>query len=313
MKDNPLADPRTADFLRRHGWGNTVEAELLGGGGRHRVVRLRESGRSAVLKLHEAAGVRDAFARELQMHSFIARHLPADVPGVLGTDHEARAILFEWIEGGRMSSRPSRRDVVRMAEFIIRLNSPSVLAAAPDLPDASDAGFSFVGHRECARLRVEELLAVKPDAGVREQMVNFARRELAPALGKFGDSDPLSSAGRNLSPSDFGFHNVLVRPGGSFCFTDFEHAGWDDAAKLAADFLIQPEQVLAAEEAEAFLSELRVSGVFMADFPHRVHALLPLQKVKWTTIILNVFHRPDADEPLLRRRLRKAVDYWAAN
>lgn len=314
MKNNPLTDSRMADFLRRHGWGNAVETEFLGGGGRHKVVRLRESGRSAVLKIHEAVeGTRDAFTRELQMHNFIARHLPADVPGVLGADYEARAILFEWIEGGKVPSPPSRRDVIRMAEFIIRLNRPAVLEAASDLPEASDAGFNFESHRECARLRVEKLLAVKPDSNVREQMMNFVRKELAPALGKFGGSNPMSSAGRSLSPSDFGFHNVLVRSNDSFCFLDFEHAGWDDAAKLAADFLIQPEQVLTAEEADTFLSELRTSEMFGKDFSFRVHALLPVQKVKWTTIILNVFHRPDADEFLLSQRLRKAGDYWAAN
>lgn len=123
----------------------------------------------------------------------------------------------------------------------------------------------------------------------------------------------MSSIGRSLSPSDFGFHNVLVRSNDSFCFLDFEHAGWDDAAKLAADFLIQPEQVLTAEEADTFLSELRTSEMFGKDFLFRVHALLPVQKVKWTTIILNVFHRPDADESLLSQRLRKAGVYWAAN
>ncbi|MBE2179992.1 MAG: aminoglycoside phosphotransferase family protein [Chthoniobacterales bacterium] len=313
MKNDPLADPRAADFLRRHGWGSAVEAEVLGGGGRHKVVRLHEAGRSAVLKVHEAPGIRDAFARELQMHSFIARHLPADVPRILGADHEARAILFEWVEGGKIPSRPTRRDIVRMADFIIRLNCPAVLAAASDIPEASDAGFGFGSHRECARLRVEELLALKPDSGVRGQMMNFVRQELAPALAKLVDFDPLASAGRRLSPSDFGFHNVLVRPSGSFCFTDFEHAGWDDAAKLAADFLIQPELVLAGEDADAFLSELRSSGAFEGGFPQRVRALLPLQKVKWTTIILNVFHRPDADDALLRRRLQKAGEYWAAN
>ena len=314
MKGDPLADPRTVDFLRSHGWSDGVQSETLGGGGRHKVLRLTESDRSAVLKIHETpAGSRDAFARELLVHGFISEQLPADVPKVLGADQSGRAILFEWIEGEKVSGQPSALDVARMAEFIIRLNQPHLLRAALDLPEASDAGFDLKSHHECARRRVETLLSLNPESDIEKQMRDFVRTDLEPALAKMEPFEGPTFARRSLSPSDFGFHNVLVRPDGTLCFTDFEHAGWDDAAKLSADFLLQPDKVLTAQNAETFLSMLCSSGVFGSDLSDRVHILLPIQKVKWTTIILNVFHRPDVDEVLLSQRLQKATEYWAEN
>ena len=115
-----------------------------------------------------------------------------------------------------------------------------------------------------------------------------------------------------LSPSDFGFHNVIRRPDGSFCFLDFEHAGWDDPAKLAADFILQPEAPLSAEAADRFTDALRDGAVFGPQLASRVGRILPVQKCKWTAIILNVFERTAASEESKAARLTKATAYWGS-
>ena len=40
-----------------------------------------------------------------------------------------------------------------------------------------------------------------------------------------------------FSPSDFGFHNALLKDNGKLCFLDFEYFGRDDPVKLMADFI----------------------------------------------------------------------------
>ena len=43
-----------------------------------------------------------------------------------------------------------------------------------------------------------------------------------------------------LSPSDFGFHNILSHHNNLY-YIDFEYAGWDDPYKLIADFILNPD------------------------------------------------------------------------
>ena len=46
-----------------------------------------------------------------------------------------------------------------------------------------------------------------------------------------------------ISPSDFGFHNVINKNNKLF-FIDFEYAGLDDPIKLICDFYCQPDQFI---------------------------------------------------------------------
>ena len=102
---------------------------------------------------------------------------------------------------------------------------------------------------------------------------------------------------RTLSPSDFGFHNTLRRPDGSLTFLDFEYFGWDDPAKMIADFLLHPAMDLSPAAKCAFTRT--VLGHF-SDWPElraRLAAVYPLFGLKWCMILLNEF-RPDQ---MLRR------------
>ena len=43
-----------------------------------------------------------------------------------------------------------------------------------------------------------------------------------------------------FSPSDFGFHNAILKESGDLVFLDFEYFGRDDPVKLMADFIWHP-------------------------------------------------------------------------
>ena len=55
-----------------------------------------------------------------------------------------------------------------------------------------------------------------------------------------------------LSPSDFGFHNVIKKNKKLFFF-DFEYAGMDDPVKLISDFICQPDYQLSKQQSYFFL------------------------------------------------------------
>lgn len=91
-----------------------------------------------------------------------------------------------------------------------------------------------------------------------------------------------------LSPSDFGFHNALKKPDGTFVFIDFEYFGWDDPAKLLADFLHHPAMNLTFKQKINFLNGFIGSELFEEEIFRRLKLIYPVVGLKWCLLILNV-------------------------
>lgn len=314
MKSRFADSQEVRRFLAEEGWQSEHIARQMGAANRHEVFLLESGDRRAVLKIHEpaTAGRRDAFAHEALLHAFYAEQVGDWVPRLIAQDKGSRALLFEHVEGTPMAGGGSSlADVARMAEFILETNRPKVIERARQarIPAASDSGLSSAEHWQCALSRVEALLALPAVDEATVAMQDFVRAELQPALAK-GKPDASRPAEPCLSPSDFGFHNVIRRGNGGFCFLDFEHAGWDDPAKLVADFALQPEAPLTGAAARHFAASFGGAAPFRNGLEERVIRVLGIQKCKWTAIILNVFARSVADSTCKAARLEKAVQYW---
>jgi hypothetical protein len=314
MKSRFADSQEVRRFLAGEGWQGEHIARQMGAANRHEVFLLENGDRRAVLKIHEpaSAGRRDAFAHEALLHAFYAEQVCELVPRLIAQDRDCRALLFEQVEGMQMAGEGSSlADVARMAEFILETNRPEVLERARQarLPVASDSGLSAAEHWQCALSRVDALLALPAADEATVAMQDFVRAELQPALAK-SKPDASRPAEPCLSPSDFGFHNVIRRASGAFCFLDFEHAGWDDPAKLVADFALQPEASLPGAVARHFVDSFGGASPFSNGLEERVNQVLRIQKCKWTSIILNVFARSVADPACKAARLCKAVQYW---
>lgn len=83
------------------------------------------------------------------------------------------------------------------------------------------------------------------------------------------------------SPGDFGVHNTL-QASDEVYFVDWERSGWDDPAKLMADFFHNDEQTLSMQD------KLTVLNAFVAqreswdaDFLNRFYAVSDLVAVEW--------------------------------
>lgn len=102
------------------------------------------------------------------------------------------------------------------------------------------------------------------------------------------------------SPSDFGPHNALMQAAvspavgspaaGSPIFCDFEYAGWDDPAKLMADFYWHLAFDWPVQKRNAVIQPfLRSQTMRDENMQRRYHAVLPLVGLEWVLIALNVF------------------------
>lgn len=270
-------------------------------GGNNTLYQVRTTDEVYVLKLYkmEAADKRDRLGAEWNFLSLLNAEIPdAPVPSALAINREKGLGLFSFIEGEKVDSvNLSDWQLNRACAFIRAINSSAVRKKAGFLEMASEAVFSAEDHLEVlydriARLRQgadlnDDLCALLDDMSLwSEALGNIWKRN-----GLEGELPP---AERCISPSDFGFHNALaIEAQKAVVFIDFEYAGWDDPAKLVADFFFQPQAPVDEQYYPLFLKSAisHICQERRAFHEKRAELLRPVFGLKWCCIVLNPFLR----------------------
>lgn len=300
-------------------WNNVekmLEARLRSlvpcrGGGNNSVFRAAAGDRSYAIKVY---GIPDD--RERLRHEFRALRFLGDggasgcVPLAIACDEQHGLAAYEWIEGEPVT-KYGVAEVRAALALLSTINSFARKAQAAQLPLAADAALSGDAVLDQIGQRLDRFASVaREEPALLEFLAAFhnqAEIERRRFAGRRDSAAVLPAALRVLSPSDFGFHNA-IRRNGSLVFVDFEYFGWDDPAKLSADFVLHPGMRLgSADTKEWFEGVLRLFGGD-ADFAARLRDLYPLFALKWCLIILNEF-LPLAWE---RRRSAAGNRSWGA-
>jgi hypothetical protein len=307
----------------------------IGGGRNSRVYRVDAAAGSCALKLYFRHGkdTRDRRATEFAALGFLRRHGVRAVPEPLASDPRLGASLFGFVEGAAVrSEEAAATDVERLADFLVALRRLSKHRDAAELPAASEATFSLDALVETIGRRLQRLAEVEGTTATHPLLTEFLRDEFRPTFGQtvewaggllrqhgLGHGQELEPAARTLSPSDFGFHNVLRTPDGRLVFVDFEYFGWDDPAKMVSDFLLHPGMALGRPLRGRFLNRVLAGFGTGHALGVRVRAAYALYALKWCMILLNefvpehlerrLFANPGIEpEELQREQLGKARD-----
>lgn len=91
-----------------------------------------------------------------------------------------------------------------------------------------------------------------------------------------------------LSPSDFGFHNTIIGADDALNFVDFEYFGWDDPAKLLADFVHHAGHQVSWPLCKRFVIGVCAALNHGQGVLKRWQQIVDLVGVEWLLIILNV-------------------------
>lgn len=294
------ADPDglLAPFLAAHDLAGAVLSSV-GAGRNNSVWRVEGPDRPLLLKAYRrrSSDRRDRLSVE---YAFLEVLRDAGVSGVpvpvARSDGDGLA-LYTFLDGVPVSEVVEDH-VDQCIRFAVDVASCSGLASERGLADASDAYFDLDGHLDALRARLDRLGGAAADDDRGSRLRRLLEERLAPCLKRL--EGPLRSAvesspgtwlvdrvRRILSPSDFGFHNVL-EVDGRLRFVDFEYAGWDDPAKLACDFACQPDRPVPADLAGRFRQGLS-DGLGDESLVARAEALLPLFRLRWCGIMLNGF------------------------
>lgn len=278
--------------------------EPLSASGNNRVFILYANGDKLVLKwyFHDLVDTRNRLWTEYAFLQHAWKIGLRCIPQPLEKDLDAHLALYEYVEGERLESSHITDDFMgQAAHFLATLNGSKSRTAASALPIASEACFNIHGHFALIDARLSSLNNMPLEFDIDRAALNFTKRltsywEEAKArllvdckeLG-LNPSAVLNKDQRILSPSDFGFHNALVRPNGKLCFFDFEYAGWDDPAKTVGDFFSHPGVAVSHEFFESFIAQALGPISKTENMANRVRILEPIFQVKWCCIVLNEF------------------------
>jgi len=277
---------------------NSVE-RVRGAGRNSGVYRVRADEAVYALKQYppRRANDRDRATVEFATLRFLIGHGVTTVPRPIAVDTACGYLLLEWIEGEPVES-PGAADIATAGDFLGTIHALRGADDAAVLPMAAEACISAAETVAQIERRLVRLAAVPDEPALAAFLVD----NLAPLFGEVAAwanagyvAAGLSFAGKveasaqTLCPADFGFHNAMRRPNGELVFLDFDYFGWDDPAKLTADFLLHPGMRL--DEALKRQFAATAVAIYGSDqgFRRRLALLYPLFSLRWCTILLNEF------------------------
>jgi hypothetical protein len=274
----------------------TVEAGGSGGNSRIYAVTMRDR-RKLIAKQYfrHPSDTRDRLQTEWAFLQYAAGAGIGCVPSPVARDAEQGIGVYEYVSGKPVGSgEVSAAHVQEAAAFFLMLNDHR--EAARSLAPASEACFSIAEHLAMVDGRVGRLAGI-PQASEEDRAarafvssLDDRWREVRERVLWATRGDPAAPvAERCVSPSDFGFHNALVRDSGALCFLDFEYAGWDDPAKMAGDFFAHPGVPVPREHFDAFVKTAMSFSRHAAALEARARLLEPIFRIKWCCIVLNEF------------------------
>jgi thiamine kinase-like enzyme len=292
----PELIPIVTDLLRSAGlMADGLCLSVITGGGNNQVflAKVGES-RHIVKRYYRHAGdTRDRLGAEYALLSYAVELGLSVTPKPIGRDAVNKVGIYEFIEGRKLTTDELKEShVMAAAEFVANLNSFGAVPTA--LPLASDSCFSLEDYLKSLDSRIGRLINITgetdTDRGAQALACEILAAWAAQRIKLSSANLPLlNQAERCVSPSDFGFHNALLKPDGSISFIDFEYAGWDDPAKMVGDFFCQPAVPVPFEFFDRFLARATVSFRHPELLRVRTRLLLPSLRLKWCCIMLAEF------------------------
>ena len=234
--------------------GQNYKVKRLVGGINNPTYLLKNKSASFVLKkiTTDSTPIFDRYLAEKQFFYLTNAIGGINTPKLIDCNDSERILILEYLRPDRYKDL-KRVDEARINEcmqFIHKINSKKELSKEIIQQRAADCYLDISGHIENINSRLlnfdfvhlpdeykfnaSKLLSFlnKKWLNLKNHSLNYI--EINPNRNNIDKSFLI------ISPSDFGFHNVIIYKGINY-FIDFEFSGWDDPAKLYCDFILQPK------------------------------------------------------------------------
>lgn len=227
---------------------------------------------------------------ELNFLNFLKSNNVNNISSPVNCDKKKNWILFNWINGVKINY-PSEANCNELIKFICEIQNCKNSINARSIFNASEANFTVENHINHILERINKLRikikTIKIEKVRTEEILNLLN-EFTLQINQqkiYTYKSNIDYKFKILSPSDVGFHNILLDKDKLY-FIDFEYAGWDDPRKLISDLILQPQYNIP----KAYFSTFR--NLFKNDsFSFYVlsdlSVIIRLYRIKWVLIMLN--------------------------
>ncbi len=309
LRDEHLYQREKIDFENL--LGHPVQAiEPIGGGKNSKVFKLEDNenrlyaGKAYFVSSNDN---RDRLKAESDSFSFLRANGFENVPKVIALDDKKKIAIYQFIKGEKISESVRDADIDDICDFLEFLFKLKNGRDVEQIQKASEANFSLRGIFINLDQRLDRILQVlnsNEDEFV--VLTRFIEKEFIPFQKElyewiflrrkklavpFDDEIPFEM--KTLSPSDLGFHNIILDEKGTLNFIDFEYFGWDDPTKTISDFLLHPAMNLSQHHKDLFCK--KTLSFFGEKVRERFELAYYLYGLKWCMIILNEFLPKELD------------------
>jgi len=295
-----------------------VDASEINEGHANRLFRLVTSNKQKLLAKFYFSGNIGSLDREFAGFKFLNEEGFSSIPKAYLSSVKYQYAVYSFEEGSTMNIKDfTKKGFDIMLNFIIKLQSFEPKDVHTKFTPAYRACFSVKDYIDKIFFRFDKYLKDKKQADKYltfidslknlnlKKFIDDTVQTVTSSYGKKELTKPIGKNKKRLNPSDFGAHNILFRPGGSFCFIDFEDFGWDDPVKIIADFISHPQNVnLSKEYKDYFKNEyLRRSKLSLKD-SKRLDTAIKLIALEWLA-----YHMAAITSEWIERRKFAEVDF----
>ncbi len=291
------------------------------------VFKFRSNKRDLILKIYKNKN-NLRIKRERLFYNFLNKNSNEQVITPINFSIKDNIAVFPYIDGLKIKKIRDNH-VKKVSNFLNQINKSN---KSKKLPLAIDGIQDRIDHIKLCEKKIIQLKSIKIDSPIKKIFFKFLTSKIIPKfielkknfkLIKKHDLPKMKLTKEEMivSPSDFGFHNIIQKNKKLF-FIDFEYAGLDDPIKLLCDFYCQPDQSITDRQKKIFIKNLSLKNNNMKKLVSYVKIFLSFHKLKWCCIMLNEFkiYKNDTSdllkkksENIMKRQLIKTQIYFKKN
>jgi len=268
-----------------------------------------------LLKIYPNKDNRKRLFIEYNALNFLRTNRFKNIPTPIIKNTFFNVALYEYLEGNSIS-RPSKSNIRSALLFIKKLR---------DLYNRNHKDFNHKASEACFNynsliFQIEGKLKSLNELKFQKKTNLFIINKLTPLWNKLKKDSFLNWPQNNLinnlnknnltfSPSDFGFHNSLIKKN-KVQFIDFEYFGYDDPVKIISDFLWHPSMNISLSNKNYW--QINMFKIFKSDIniTQRFKSAYPLYGFRWILIMLKYISFENTNKSnLLSKQIVKNQNY----
>tara|TARA_A100001015_G_scaffold283331_1_gene348544 strand:- start:2483 stop:3469 length:987 start_codon:yes stop_codon:yes gene_type:complete len=314
-------------YLKKINLNNISRISIIKSGKNNKIYKINVDKKIVILKSYFGEK-KLRIKKELQFYRYLNQQKIKNVVTPIAFELNKNFLILPYIDGNKIRKIEDKH-IIKISNFINKINKKKNFKKL-------DLAVEGIKNRKkyisiCYN-RIKKLKLVSKRSVINKKLQYFLNQEIIPTFKilkkKLNEKNILDKVDYKLykkdmiiSPSDFGFHNV-IESNKKLIFFDFEYSGYDDPVKLVCDFYCQPNKKISLEQKEKFKNSIIKKFKNYEKIDYLISQLLPLHYLKWCCIILNEFipsklsirnHAGQVNNNTLKKQLIKARKYFNQN